>query len=200
MDKPMIEKPLDFSSGKPDFWMKTLVKGHCPINFYVGNRILVLSLLKLLCMNRLSFPNPTVKSDSKNPRKQSKKNQAMLGFRNKRVGRLISRSLHNRSKPHVSSIDSIKIHEDSDSEIERFLAEEDPNCSKPDPNQPFDYVNNLPPCLKDSKGFTGIKLGQRPTMGSIDVLAPNYTLPQQIAPVVHCQYSIEKPQNKYSTP
>jgi hypothetical protein len=82
----------------------------------------------------------------------------MLGFRNKRVGRLISRSLCNRSKPHVSSIDLIEIHEDSDSEIERFLAEEDPNCPKPDPNQPFDYVNNLPPWLKDSKGFTGIKL------------------------------------------
>jgi hypothetical protein len=109
------------------------------------------------------FPNPTVKSENKNPRKQSKKNQA-IGFHNKRVGRLISRSLHNRSKPHVSSIDSIKIHEDSDSEIEIFLAQEDPNCSKPD--QPFDYVNNLPPCLKDIKEFKGIKLGQRPTVGS----------------------------------
>jgi hypothetical protein len=147
--------------------------------------MLVLSLLKLLCMNRLSFPNPTIKSDSKNPRKQSKKNQAMLGFHNKRVGRLISRSLHNRSKPHVSSIDSIEIHEDSDSEIERFLAQEDLICCKPD--QPFDYVNNLPPCLKYSKGFIGIKLGQRPTVGSMDVLAHNYTLPQKISPAVHCE-------------
>jgi hypothetical protein len=87
----------------------------------------------------------------------------------------------------VSSIDSIEIHEDSDSEIERFLIEEDPDCHKPDPNQPFDYVNNLPPCLEGSKGFTGINLGQGPTTGSVDVLAPNYTLPRQIAPVVHCE-------------
>jgi hypothetical protein len=86
----------------------------------------------------------------------------MLGFRNKRVGRLISRSLRNRSKPHLSSIDTIEINEESDPKIEDFLAEEDPDCHKSDPNQPYDYVNNLPLCLKDSKGFTGIKLGQGP--------------------------------------
>jgi hypothetical protein len=68
----------------------------------------------------------------------------MLGFRNKRVGRLISRILRNISKPHVSLIDSIEIHEDSESEIERFIEHEDLNCSKPD--QPFDYVNNIPLC------------------------------------------------------
>jgi hypothetical protein len=48
-------------------------------------------------------------------------------------------------------------------------------------------VNNLPPCLKDSKEFTGIKLGQRPTVDSSGVLAHNYTLPQPITPVVHCE-------------
>jgi hypothetical protein len=85
----------------------------------------------------------------------------------------------------VSSIESIEIHEDSDSDIERFLAQEDPNCSEPD--QPFDYVNNLPPCLKDNKEFTGIKIGQRPTVGSSDVLPHNYTLPQPIAPAAHCE-------------
>ena len=111
----------------------------------------------------------------------------MLGFHNKRVGRLISRSLCNRSKAHVSSIDSIEIHEDSDSEIERFLAEEDPSCPEPDPDQPFEYVNNLPACLKDNKGFTGIKIGQRLTTSIVDVLAPNYTIPQQFSPTVHCE-------------
>jgi len=118
-------------------------------------------------------PNLTMKSKSKNPRKQSKNNQEMLGFHNKRVGRLISRSLCNISKPHVSSIE---IHEDSDSEIERFLAQEALLCCKP--YQPFNYVNNLPPCLKDSKGFTGINLGQRPIVDSSDFLAHNYTFPQ----------------------
>jgi hypothetical protein len=87
----------------------------------------------------------------------------------------------------VSLIDSIEIHEDPDSEIERFLAEEGLSCPKLDPNQPFDYVNNLPPCLKYSKGFTGIKLDQRPTTGIVYVLAPIYTIPQHIAPTVHCE-------------
>jgi hypothetical protein len=112
----------------------------------------------------------------------------MLGFHNKKVGRLISRSLYNRSKTRVSSIE---IHEDSDSEIEKYLAEEDPNYSKPGLNQPFDYVNNLPPCLKDSKRFTGIKLGQRPTVDSSDVLPHNYTFPQQIAPFVPCEVRLQ---------
>jgi hypothetical protein len=185
VDKPMIEKPLDFSSGKPDFLDENPHEGELPDHLLCGQQNVSSEFIKTPVHEPIVFPNPTIKSDSKNPRKQSKKNQAMLGFRNKRVGRLISRSLRNRSKPHVSSIDSIKIHEDSDSEIERFLAQEDLNCCKPD--QPFDYVNNLPPCLKYSKGFTGIKLGQRPTVGSMDVLAHNYTLPQKISHVVHCK-------------
>jgi hypothetical protein len=109
----------------------------------------------------------------------------MLGFRNKRVGRLISQSLRNKSKLRVSSIDSIKIHEDSDSEFEIFLSQEDPNCSKSD--QPFDYINNLPPCLKYNKKFTSIKFSQRPIMDSSDVLAHNYSLPQPISPTAHCE-------------
>jgi hypothetical protein len=90
------------------------------------------------------YPNPTVKSNNKKNRNQSKRNQEMLGFHNKRVDHLISKILRNISKPHVSLIDLINIHEDSDSDIESFIAHEDLNCSKLD--QPFDYVNNLPPC------------------------------------------------------
>ena len=48
-------------------------------------------------------------------------------------------------------------------------------------------MDNLPPSLKDSKEFTGIKLGQRPTVDSSGVLAHNYMLPQLIAPTVHCE-------------
>jgi hypothetical protein len=66
------------------------------------------------------YPNPTNKSNIGNHCKQSKKNQE-IGFHNKKAGRIISRSLCNISKAHVSSIESIKIHEHSDSEIERFL-------------------------------------------------------------------------------
>jgi hypothetical protein len=185
MDKPMIEKPLDFSSGKPILLDKNPCEGVFPDQLLCGQQDVSSEVIKTPKHEPFVYPNPTVKSNNKKNRNQSKINQEMLGFCNKRVGRLISRSLRNRSKPHVRFINSIKIHEDSNSDIERFLAQEDPNCSEPD--QPFDYVNNLPPCLKDSKGFTGIKLGQRKTVGSIDVLAHNYTLPQQIAPVIHCQ-------------
>ena len=87
----------------------------------------------------------------------------------------------------MSSIKSIKVHENSDSEIEKFLVEEDLNFSKPDPSQTFDYVNNLPPCLKGNKELTGIKLGQRPTVDSGSVLALSHVFPQPIAPTVHCE-------------
>jgi hypothetical protein len=77
----------------------------------------------------------------------------------------------------VSSIKSIELHEISDSDIEKFLADEDPNYSKLDLSQTFDYVNNLPPCLKCNKEFTGIKLGQRLTVDSGSVLTHSHVLP-----------------------
>jgi hypothetical protein len=50
------------------------------------------------------------------------------------------------------------VSEDSDSEIERFLANEYPYskglCDKP----PYDFVKNLPPCLQDNPNFPGIEL------------------------------------------
>jgi hypothetical protein len=119
--------------------------------------------------------------------KQSKQKHTALGFRNKRVGRLISRSLRNRSKPHLSSIDPIEVNEVSDPEIENFLAEEDPDCHKSDPNQPYDFVNNLPPCLKDKGEFTGIRLGPGNVTGSIDATSLDCTLHQQIVSPVHCE-------------
>jgi hypothetical protein len=53
--------------------------------------------------------------------------------------------------------------EDSDSEIERFLAEEYPYSYGLFSDKPYDYVTNLPPCLKDNPNFPGIKLSNEPT-------------------------------------
>jgi hypothetical protein len=142
-------------------------------------------LIKIPESKQVVGPNLNIKSTSGNPSKQSKKNQDMRGFHNKRTGRLILRSLRNRSKSHMSSIESIEIHESSDSEIEKFLAEEDPNYSRPDLSQTFDYVNNLPPCLRNNKEFIGIKLGQRPTVDSGSVLTHSHVPPQLIVPDVH---------------
>ena len=92
----------------------------------------------------------------------------------------------------MSSIESIEVHENFDSEIEKIMAEEDPNFSKSDPHQTFNYVNNLPPCLKDNKEFIGIKLGQRLTMDSGSVLTHSHALPQPIAPAVHCEVCLHR--------
>jgi hypothetical protein len=87
----------------------------------------------------------------------------------------------------LSSTDLIKINEVSDLEIENFLAEEDPDCHKLDPNQPYDFVNNLPQCLKDKGEFIGIRLGPRNVTGSIDATSLECTLHQQIVSPAHCE-------------
>jgi hypothetical protein len=184
VDKPMIEKPLGFSSVKPDFLYENPREKALPDQSLCEQQDVSSRVIKTLEHEQIACPNPTVKTNNKHPRKQPKKNQE-IRFRNKRPGRVISRSLRNRSKAHVSSIDLIEIHDDSDSKIERFLAQEDLNCSEPD--QPFNYVNNLPLSLKDNKEFTSIKIGQRPTVGSSDVLPHNYTLRQSISPAAHCE-------------
>jgi hypothetical protein len=58
---------------------------------------------------------------------------------------------------------TIEVSEDSDSEIERFLAEEDPMSYGLCPDTPYDYVNNLPPCIKGNPEFSGIRLCNKPT-------------------------------------
>jgi hypothetical protein len=61
----------------------------------------------------------------------------------------------------VSSIKTIEIHESSDSEIDRFLAEEDPPSFQIDLDQSYNFVDNMPPCLKQSEGFPRIKFGNK---------------------------------------
>ena len=63
---------------------------------------------------------------------------------------------------------TIEIHESSDSEIDRFLAEEDPPSFQAEPHQAYNFVDNLPPCLKHSQGFPGIKFDNKPKGKSKD--------------------------------
>jgi hypothetical protein len=99
--------------------------------------------------------------------------------------------LRNRVKPHLSSIDPIEVNEVSDSEIEDFLTLEDPDCHKSDPAQPYDFVNNLPPCLKDKGEFTGIRIGQGHVTGSIDTTSLDCMLHQQIVSPVQCEVCLQ---------
>jgi hypothetical protein len=41
------------------------------------------------------------------------------------------------------------------------------------PDRPYDYVNNLPPCLKDNPEFPGIQLCDKPTIRMEDSLTHN---------------------------
>jgi hypothetical protein len=72
--------------------------------------------------------------------------------RNKKNARMISRMERNKSKSPAKT-KPIMVSEDSDSSIERFLAEEGFCGDEP----PYDFVDNLPPCLWDNPDFPGIK-------------------------------------------
>jgi hypothetical protein len=67
-------------------------------------------------------------------------------------------------KPYVDTISMIEVSEGSDLEIDKFLAEEDPVSFGLYPDRPYDYVNNLPPCLKDNLELPGIHLCDKSTI------------------------------------
>jgi hypothetical protein len=80
-----------------------------------------------------------------------------VNSKGKKNARLISRMARNKPKIPVNP-DPIMVSEDSDSEIERYLASEYPYseglCDKPS----YDFVNNLPPCLQNDPNYPGIKV------------------------------------------
>jgi hypothetical protein len=80
------------------------------------------------------------------------KARAKIAARNKKNARMISRMERNKSKPPAKT-EPILVSEDLDSSIEHFLAEEGFCGDEP----PYDFVDNLPPCLRDNHDFPGIK-------------------------------------------
>jgi hypothetical protein len=104
-----------------------------------------------------SFPK-TVPKQTEVAKDATQKTRAKTGvnYRGKKNARLISHMARNKSKLPVKT-EPIVVSEDSDSDIERFLAEEYPYseglCSKP----PHDFIKNLPPCLRDNPDFPGIE-------------------------------------------
>jgi hypothetical protein len=99
---------------------------------------------------------------SKNP-----KANLTANAKGKRNARLISRMARNKPKPSAES-NPIVLSEDSDSDIEHFLASEYPYsqglCAEPS----YDFVSNLPPCLKDDPNYPGINCLVKPS-----VICPN---------------------------
>jgi hypothetical protein len=84
----------------------------------------------------------------------------------------------------------IILSEDSDSEVEHFLASEYPYsqglCHEP----PYDFVSNLPPCLKDDPNYPGIEL-PRETLGHLAKPSPALSKPTQ-SPCDHCNSWLER--------
>jgi hypothetical protein len=81
----------------------------------------------------------------------------------KKNARLISRMARNKPKPPVQ-LEPIAVSEDSDSEVERFLAEEYPYSKGLCDKTPYDFVKNSPPYLRDDHEFPGIE-PPRETLG-----------------------------------
>jgi hypothetical protein len=115
-----------------------------------------IDLLDILADNVEAVKKPVSKKVKGNPTNDEKgKNNA----------RLISRLSRNKPKPSVDQ-KPIVLSEDSDSDVERFLASEYPYsrglCSEP----PYDFVSNLPPCLKNNPNYPGINIPNE-TLGDL---------------------------------
>jgi hypothetical protein len=115
----------------------------------------------------------------KNPVRKNPKANPTVDAKGKKNARLISRMDRNKPKPSVEK-KPIVLSEDSDSNIERFLANEYPYsqglCSKP----PYDFVSNLPPCLKNNPSYPGIKLPNE-TLGNVIKPSPALSKPTQLS-------------------
>jgi hypothetical protein len=165
VDKPVIEETIVYPTTFPSSTQACVTAIH--------SKPLPDSKVAEQTHEKDTQPNVSVKNANR-PVGKSSKGDIDLGFKNKRDGRLISRKLRNKTNPHVNSIKMIEIHESSDSEIDRFLAEEDPLSFQTDPDQSYNFVDNLPPCLKHCEGFPGIKLGNKSTVHVGDVPVHNH--------------------------
>jgi hypothetical protein len=184
--EPLIKKQLDIPSNEPDSLNRNPLDEVMPSQSSHEKKVVELELSEPPMPKFDVGQNATVKPDVKKSCKQTKQKHTALGFQNKRAGRLISRKLRNRNDAHLSSIGPIEVNEVSDSEIEDFLALEDPDCQRFDPTEPYDFVTNLPPCLKGKEGFSGIGLGQGKITGKVDTTMFDCTLHQHIVPPVQC--------------
>jgi hypothetical protein len=134
---------------------------------------------------QITHPNDCVKNVKKPTGKRFKSN-IDINFKNKRDGRLISRRLHNKSNSHPSSINMIEVHESSDSEIERFLTAEDLQSFEPHLDRPYNFVDNLPPCLKNNLEFLGVKFCNESTIHMEGALFHNLVCSNSTATQSRC--------------
>lgn len=100
-----------------------------------------------------------------------------VNSKGKKNARWISRCARNKPKQ-ITDQKLIILSEDSDSEIECFVAEEYPYSHDLCSMEPYDYVSNLPLCLKNNPKFLGIKL-HSDTPGNLKEPSPVMPRPDQ---------------------
>jgi hypothetical protein len=122
---------------------------------------------------------------------------------NKRSGQLISRSLRNRKKDHLSLISTIEVnHHYSDEEINDFLAWEHPNSQSLKNKivsqvEKYDFVSRLHPCLKGQESFTSMGHDLKQAIGKHEIpVAENIPHRSAIAPV-HCDNCLDWIEHNY---
>jgi hypothetical protein len=107
----------------------------------------------------------------------------------KKNAQMISRMARNKPKPTVEQ-KPIILSEDSDSDIECFLASEYPYSQGLCPKPPYDFVTNLPPCLRDNPSYPGIKL-RNETLGNVIKPSPTFSKPTH-PPCDQCDLWLER--------
>jgi hypothetical protein len=108
-----------------------------------------------------SYPKDGGKPVKKSAKKKCKGNND-INYKGKKAAHWVSWRALNKPKENTDQ-KPIMLSEDSDSEIEWFLTEEYPYSHGLCLVNPYDYVTNLPPCLRNKIDFPMIKLNREPT-------------------------------------
>jgi hypothetical protein len=134
--------------------------------------------LTMSVTKQVEIAKPVAKKPKAKPNANSK---------GKKNARLISHMVINKLRPPTNP-EPIMVSEDSNSEIERFLANEYPYseglCNKPS----YDFVKNLPPCLRDDPNFPSIEM---PRGTLCDLSKPSPAQPA-VPPCDHCGLWLER--------
>jgi hypothetical protein len=110
----------------------------------------------------------------KRPVRKKGKGDISINSKGKKNARWISRCARNKPKQSTDQ-KPIVLSEDSDSDIKRFLAKEYPYSHGLCSMEPYDYVSNLPPCLKNDPNYPGINLHNE-TPGNLN--KPSLVMPK----------------------
>jgi hypothetical protein len=108
--------------------------------------------------------------------KKAKANPTVVS-KGKKNARVISRMARNKPKP-TAKKNPIVLSEDSDSDVERFLASEYPYSQGLCPEPPYDFISNLSPCLRNNPSYPRIKLPNE-ALGNVTKPSPALSRPRQ---------------------